>query len=436
MGFYRFIQHEKVKPEKLVGMLREQCGLEVGRSAVLVVNDSSDINLQAHAGRIKTEQIGPIGRKDKAGIGFFIHPSLVLGLDGKPLGFSSLQIWHRGVVETGAETGQGRLDKHQRQYARLPIEQKESHKWLKAAKESQECLSQAAQITLIGDRESDVYEEWATVPDQRTHLLIRCCQDRRIAEGKVEGKAKEKGKKLYPYLAQQPCVGSYGFWLRGDPRRKREEREVEVEVRIAAVTLLRPSDLVGEYPAEVGLWAIEVRELPHSVPAGQAPLLWRLLTTHPVDSFEQALQIIEWYSWRWRIEQFFALIKQSGFDLEASQIESPPALQSLLVLAAQASLRVMTLLEARTGDTRPIHCCFDAQEIKVLQKVAPSLQGKTAKQKNPFPKRTLGWAAWVIARMGGWKGYASEHPPGIKTFFSGLQLLASYTHFHQLVCKP
>ncbi len=210
---------------------------------------------------------------------------------------------------------------------------------------------------------------------------------------------------------------------------------MEVEVRIAQVNLLRTRGLAEKYPAEVGLWAIEVRELAQSLAAGEAPLLWRLLTTHPVETFEQALQIITWYTWRWRIELFFALLKQSGFDLEASQIESPPALQSLLVLAAQASLKLMLLLEARSGDARPLQSCLEPQEIKVLQKIAHTFEGKTPKQKNPFPRHTLGWAAWVIARMGGWKGYASERPPGIKTFFAGLQTLASYTYFHQLVCK-
>lgn len=169
MGFYRFVGHEEVKAEKLVEMLQGQCGNRVREAAVLVVNDSSEINLQAQAGRIRAEKIGPVGHKAKVGIGFFIHPSLVLGLDGEAKGFSSLQLWHRAP---------GQLEKHQRKYAQQPIEDKESYKWLKAAKQTQECLSQAVQITLIGDRESDVYEEWATVPDQRTHLLIRSCQNR------------------------------------------------------------------------------------------------------------------------------------------------------------------------------------------------------------------------------------------------------------------
>ncbi len=58
-----------------------------------------------------------------------------------------------------------------------------------------------------------------------------------------------------------------------------------------------------------------------------------LLTTHRVVCIEQALQVIEWYRWRWRIEQLFATLKKAGLNLEATQLESVEAIQRLTVLA-------------------------------------------------------------------------------------------------------
>jgi hypothetical protein len=67
------------------------------------------------------------------------------------------------------------------------------------------------------------------------------------------------------------------------------------------VQIQRPDKLnLEDYPPSLTLYAIEAKEV--NPPAGQAPIHWRLMTTHPVVAIEQALQVIQWYCWRWRIE--------------------------------------------------------------------------------------------------------------------------------------
>ena len=170
------------------------------------------------------------------------------------------------------------------------------------------------------------------------------------------------------------------------------------------------------------LRVVDVRETT-TVPPGEEPIHWRLLTTHVVPDLAKALEIIDWYRQRWHIEQLFWTLKSQGFDLEASQIETAEALMKLAIMATQAATRVMQLVRARDGkDPRPAEDVFSTDEINVIADLQAELQGRTERQKNPHPPRSLAWAAWTIARLGGWKGYStSEGPPGPLTMRRGLE---------------
>lgn len=270
-------------------------------------------------------------------------------------------------------------------------------------------------MTYVGDADADVYEVWSQIPAHKTHvktdLLIRACQDRCLHQC---------DQKLYAYLSQQDCQGTYSLWLPGDERIGRKAREAWIAVRCGRVELQRPARLQGsEYPVSLPLYAVEAQEI--QPPAGQTPVHWRLLTTHPVACLEQALQVIEWYRWRWRIEQLFAVLKQAGLNLEATQLESGKAIQCLCVLALSVSLRVLQLVEGRQDPTQPAQRVLTPEQEQCLAQIAPTLDGRTVKQQNPYPTQTLPWAAWCIGRLGGWSGYQSQHPPGIATMLRGLQ---------------
>lgn len=337
--------------------------------------------------------------------GFFIHPTLVLNaVSGFPLGISDVQLWSRPP---------GHLDKQSRQYKTLPIEEKESYKWLESAALSQRCLELggANTITYIGDREADIYEEWCTVPQSRTELLIRACRDRSLA-----GPAQT----LFSYLSAQPCAGTYTFTVTADERKGRISREAFMSVRCVQVQIQRPMRLNGtHYPPSVTLYAVEAKEI--NSPPGQSPIHWRLLTTHRVVCIEQALQVIRWYSWRWRIEQLFAILKQGGLDLEATQLESGKAIQRLCLLALSAALRVLQLNVGRQDQIQAATVVFSEAQQECLSQLAPLLNGRSAKQKNPYPPLTLAWATWLIARLGGWSGLQSQRPPGVSTLLRGLR---------------
>jgi Transposase DDE domain len=407
IAYYRFLENENVTISELVRSLSDHCEQQLEGRHVLALSDTSEINLQSHSRRLKPEGLGVVGNNKN--VGFFIHPTLVLDAEsGFPLGLSNVQFWIRDV---------NRPNKKQRKYQELPIEKKESYKWLASAERSQRCfrVGDAKLVTHIGDREADIYEEWATVPDENNHVLVRVRKDRRLLE---------PSESLYSKLAKQPCVGTYSMTVAAEPRIGRTAREALMTVRFTQVQIQRPKNLnTGDYPSSLSLYAVEVEEV--NPPKGQEAVHWRLMTTHKIISIEQALQIVQWYRWRWRIEQLFATLKLAGLNIEATQLESVEAIQRLTVLALSVAVRTLQMVEGRENVDLSASVTFSPEQQDCLIDIEPTLQGKTKKQQNPYPRGSLPWAIWIIARLGGASGYSSQGLPGMPTLVKGLRRFES-----------
>jgi hypothetical protein len=189
------------------------------------------------------------------------------------------------------------------------------------------------------------------------------------------------------------------------------------------------------YAPTLKLYALEAQEI--QPPPGQKSVHWRLLTTHPVTSLEKALRVIQWYGWRWRIEQLFAVLNQDGLDIESTQLESVAAIERLLMFSLAAALRTLQLCIGRHDTVRSASLSFSESQQQCLAQMALRFQGRTRRQQNPFPRPSLAWATWVIARLGGWSGYESQHPPiallvrGLRrfdAFFQGWEMARDSTY--------
>ena len=373
---------------------------------VLVIQDTSEINYQAKAGRKR--KLGRVGNGTDAGL--FVHPALVVDAeDGSVLGLAAATIWRRDKVKAD-------------DYQELPIEEKESHRWITTPIAAREALKDAAMVTEIADREGDIYERFARVPDERTHVLARAHHDRKL------GKA---SKSLFKTIAAQPVVGYIEFNLVGRPGRM--ARKVALTVRYCEVSLQRPRRGVDPRdPPQLTLTAVEVVE--ENPPPGEEPILWRLLTTHKVASLEEARWIVDLYRLRWTIEQLFRTLKSQGIALEESFIADGEALERLAAAALVVACMVMQLVAGRgeAGRRHDASRLFSPEEIKTLKALIAKYQGRTEKQKNPHPRNTLAWAAWCIARLGGWNGYVKERPPGPITFARGLQRFHAIAEGYEL----
>ncbi len=412
-GAYRFLSNDNVEEKVLIDTAIEKSNYLCIDKDVLVLQDTSEINVDNHRNRLKAGNgIGLTG--NNTDLGFFLHGSLVLDASTETLlGYSNVQLWHRQA---------DKQDKWERSYKGLPIEDKESNKWIKACKESKEHLCGARSITFIEDREGDIYQQFATVPDERTHLIIRSRDNRKLLGG----------DKLFDKLCQQKAAGQYSIPIVKDIRKGVESRTAIVEVRYCQVAICRPATLnKTDLPKSVLLHAIEVREL--NAPPDSNAVHWRLLTTHSVSNYEQAVSIVNKYRLRWYIEQLFRLLKKKGFKIESSELTTGWAIRKLTVMILSSALRVMQLLLAyKKEGSQPIEQVFSTKEIVCLKAVNDTLQGDTEKSKNTNNPDILAWATWVIARLGGWKNYNSKRPPGPIILKKGLDRFVNIYHGWQL----
>ena len=147
-----------------------------------------------------------------------------------------------------------------------------------------------------------------------------------------------------------------------------------------------------------------------------------MLSTREVTDIAQAWHLVHCYQLRWHIEQLFRTFKKQGLGIESSQFDQPNAIIKQAIMGLKAASQVLQLTLARDGNNDiPIETVFDQRQQEVLPALNQKFEGNTQKQKNPHKPNTLAWAAWIIARLGGWKGYQSQRPPGPITFLRGIE---------------
>ena len=397
VGFSRFLGNPRVTVAALIeGWGAEIADACVGRH-VLAIQDTSEVNFSTTKQRDRG--LGEIGKG--LGRGVLLHA--MLGLDaetGGILGLVSGRVWTR----------HGRVKKPHQQ---RPLSEKQTQCWVATAQAAKAVLRQAALVTEVSDRESDFYEKWACLPEPGFHILTRAQQDRPIEEG---------GGTLSTAPLRQ--AGAAAVDLPARPGRP--GRTAQLVARTGRVTLKRPKYLAKQEglveTVEVSL--VEVTEI--GAPAGATPIMWRLLTTHLIEDDAMAWRVVGWYRQRWAIEQFFRTLKQQGMQLEDSQLDNAERLIKLTAIAARAACTIMQLVQARDGQSaQPAKIIFSSLEIKTLHALLPELEGKTSLQKNPHPPNSLAWAAWIVAKLGGWDGYPKSKPPGPITFRNGIKYFQS-----------
>lgn len=390
--FNRFLGHDRVTAERIIESWSESTVAAVEGRHVLAIQDTSEIHFNTTPQRRRG--LGEIGKGNNHGV--LLHPLLAVDADdGSCLGLLSGQIWTRKGRRTTSHDDRELSDK-------------ESERWISTAVAARPLLTKATAVTVLGDRESDIFALYASSAEQHFHVIARSMHDRKLAE--------RNG--LYETSDAMAVVDRRAIQL--PARAARPARLAQLELRFGAIELARPqSKFLRHLPKSLPLAVVDVREI--NAGTGIEPLHWRLLTSHEVASVEDAWRIVQWYKQRWIIEQFFRVLKTQGLKLEDSQIGTADRLLKLVAIAVKAAVITIQLLQARDGGQQPIRGAFKHNEISALTALNQQLEAKTKRLKNPHPPDSLAWAAWIIGRLGGWDGYPSSKPPGPITFKNGLE---------------
>jgi hypothetical protein len=391
MQFWRFMANERVTVDRLIeGWSDRTCAAAVGRH-VLAIQDTSELKFTTTAD--DRRGLGKVKKGNAYGV--LLHAMIGVDADsGAMLGLVGGRIWTRqGDVATPHST--------------RTLTEKESARWIATADQAKQSLAAASMVTVVADRESDFYAHWARTPGGNVHLLARLMNDHAVVKGGTVRKA----------LARLPVAGRAIVELR--ERANRRPRNAHLSLRFGSLVLQRPKNTVEKgLPDTIAVNVVEVIE--PRAPKSAEPVHWILLTTHDIKTLDDAWRIVAWYRQRWTIEQFFRTLKLQGLRIEDSQLATAERLGKLVAIAASAAAIVIQLVQARDGhDSQPASLAFAQHDITLIAILNQQMQGNTARQKNPHPPNSLAWAAWVIAKLGGWHEYQAK-PPGPITFRNGL----------------
>jgi len=385
MRITRFLHNPKVTPARMTkAALARTCTQVAGRH-VLAIQDTSAL------------------RVDEMGVGLSFHP--VIAVDA-----------HHGTVLGLVDNvflsreGGERARRKERNFT-----EKDSRRWLDGAERASALADAgAACVTVVEDREGDIYECFAFKP-ANVEKLVRAGQDRALADGTP----------LFSKADAWDEAGRMEVELPAAPGRK--ARTAELSIKFGTVEINRPASRKASdnLPKAIAITLVIGQEI--NPPAGQEPATWFLLTTHRVTDIAEARCIIGFYRLRWTIEQLFRTMKTKGFDIEALRQEQDGPLENLVTAILIAAIRVMQLVSEREGNTkRLLGDVLDPDDQPALERVCQSLEGKTAKQKNPHALGSLAYAAWVFARLGGWTGYYGK--PGPIVMLRGLTQFNAIKH--------
>lgn len=398
-GAYRFFKNAQVNMDTLLKPHIEATARRIQDEAVvLAVQDTTSLNYSTHHAM---DGLGPINTRKDDAQGLKLHDTLAFTPDGTPLGVLHIECWARAP----------RDDERANARKTLPIEEKESYRWLQSYQRVREIqlLCPNTRLVSVGDREADIYElfQEAAKEPNGPDLLVRAnhaCQ-RQTTEQQY----------LWKHLSSHPLAGKLDLHIPGKGGRK--ARTALLEIRYAEVAIKPPKRLQGSAP--IKLWCIYAHE--PNPPADTGSVEWLLLTTVETINFEQACERLSWYAIRWNIEVYHRVLK-SGCRIEDRRLDTAKTLQACLAIDLVVAWRIFRL--TMLGRNVPDASCeifFREEEWKALY---------VYHTKNPRPPETpptLNETIHLLAKLGGFIGRKGDGEPGTTSLWRGIQRLDDIT---------
>ncbi len=419
---YRFFQNENVEVGEILAAHRCKTAKRAKQhKMVLAVQDTSYFVYTSHP---KTEGLGKMSLKKGKNVkkiysnGLVVHTCLAVTTEGLPLGLLDQKIFSRKLRSKKTRRGKG-----SKPHDHLPVEEKESYRWLEAMANTKEAMGDTKIITVC-DREADLYDFFKLSHQIGSPVLVRANADRTINRN---SRYAEKGVvKLWEHMGQQPETGSHTIDIPKRSKTKhckeREARTATVTVRFGSFRLNPPRNNVKhnkEYLPDIEMNAVYVVE--PNPPDGEEPVEWMLLTNLAVRSFDEAYEKVLWYCLRWRIEMYFKVLK-SGFRVEACRLGHAERLARYLTVMSIVAWRLfMITLIARTDPAVTCSTLLADHEWKVL--FLKANKNKSLPKKPPRIGDVVNW----VAKLGGYLARRNDGPPGTITLWRGWKRLVDLT---------
>jgi hypothetical protein len=402
---YRFFSNERVNEEEiLAGHFRAtRDRLAASGALILMLHDTTEFTFHRN-------DVAPIGilhkshmRKDKEGrpqhytvCGILMHSSLAVTTEGLPLGLAAIKFWTRDRFK-GCNALKKKINP-----TRVLIERKESYRWLENVKQSTALFDDPQRCVHIGDRESDIYELFCAAQKAGTHFLLRTCVDRLAGDGKHT---------IADEMKAVPVQALHRIQVRD---KKGEVSEAVLEIRYRRILVLPPIGKQKQYP-ELTLTVLYAQE--RGTPQGRERLDWKLITDLPVRSRQDAIEKLEWYAMRWKIEMFHKILK-SGCKAEESKLRTAERLVNLIAVLCLLSWRIFWItMVNRTAPDAPPELAFTELELYLLDHL---VQDKASV--NPR-RKSLTVYLTKLAQLGGYLGRAHDPPPGNMVIWRGMSRL-------------
>lgn len=401
---YRFLASDKIDEQTLLQGHTEATSQRIRAAeneTILLLQDTTTFGYHRDnpdaVGFAGNHTAGLIKTGNDAGIncGILMHSSLAVTTQGLPLGLTAVKFWTRKKFK-GTNALKRKINP-----TRVPIEEKESYRWLENLRQSTVLLQCPERCVHIGDRESDIYELYCLASELNTHFLVRTCVNRLAENTTLE----EEMKNISP-----ECRGQYKISLRQDNECM---REITLNISWKRLTLHPPIGKAKQYP-DLPLTAIIATE---SKPENKSSKIeWKLLTDLTVTNLEEAVEKLKWYSHRWKIETFHKVMK-SGCQAERSRLGSAERLTNLLCCYCILSWRIFWLtMLTRELPTAPAEIAFSNAEMKILDAMVKDTT--QIMSSSPLEKYTI-----KLARLGGYMGNKNRQPPGNIVIWRGLRRL-------------
>jgi hypothetical protein len=404
---YDFFKNRRVSPSGVVASsLADTLGNLRGCTRVLTLQDATDLNYSSLGETTGLGQIdGPGGR------GLKLHSTLAVRDDGQPAGLLTQQVWAREPQRKGKAA-----QRRQRE-----AKDKESYRWQDHAAAARRALPEDLTIVHIADREGDIYDWLAAPRPAHAHLLVRVAQAQRVV---VHGPDGVRGH-LAEVIRAAPVLGTHTLEIpRADDR---PARDAPLTLRLAAMNVQPPRHAKQRSRlAEVPVWVIEALE--EAPPEGTPPVCWRLVTTEPIETWEQTLRALREYALRWLIERLHFILK-SGCRVEQLQLAHADRLANAVAVYSQVAARVLRLTyRARLEPEAPADDEFSNEELDVLRRY----RQEHLPDHDHGPLQSIGEAVYVLARIGGYLGRRHDGPPGAQVIWRGLRGLHDLVRGYRL----